>query len=308
MAYQIQKAQMSDLPAVGKLYANARRFMAAHGNETQWGQSYPAQTLLCQDICQEKLYVILDESGIHGVFYFSIELDPTYAVIQQGQWHFDKPYGVIHRIAGDGSGGIFRTAVEFASGQIDYLRIDTHADNYVMQNALEKQGFSRCGIIYVEDGSPRIAYDAFWGVREAENKDMQQVLQLYLHLHEISIPHESAVLTDTWKQIMEDPNHHFLVYEAAGKIVSSCVCVVIPNLTRGIRPYALIENVVTHQDYRGRGYATACLMYAREVAQSAGCYKIMLLTGAQDEKTLAFYRNAGYNCSDKTAFIQWLKE
>jgi len=307
MVYQIRKAQMSDLSAVMKLYGDARQFMEAHGNETQWGQSYPEQTLLCQDICREKLYVILDERGIHGVFYFSIELDPTYAVIHRGQWHFEKTYGVIHRIAGDGSGGVLRTAVEFASGQIDYLRIDTHADNYVMQNALEKLGFSKCGIIYVEDGSPRIAYDAVWTVREAENKDMQKILQLYLHLHETGIPEDSTVLTDTWKQIMEDPNHHLLVYEAVGKIVSSCVCVVIPNLTRGIRPYALIENVVTHQDYRGRGYATACLMYAREVAQRAGCYKMMLLTGTKEEKTLAFYRNAGYNCSDKIAFIQWLK-
>jgi hypothetical protein len=159
MQYQIQKAQIDDLSVVMRLYAGARRFMAAHGNETQWGQSYPEEMLLRQDIAREKLYVIRDEGGIHGVFYFAIEADPTYAVIEQGQWHSQKQYGVIHRIAGDGSGGILRAAVEFASGQIKYLRIDTHEDNYVMQKALEKRGFSKCGTIYVEDGSPRIAYD-----------------------------------------------------------------------------------------------------------------------------------------------------
>ncbi len=90
------------------------------------------------------------------------------------------------------------------------------------------------------------------------------------------------------------------------KIVSSCVCVVIPNLTRNGRPYALIENVVTHADYRGKGYATACLNYAKEIAQKENCYKIMLLTGSKEAKTLHFYQNAGYNSSDKTAFIQWL--
>jgi len=77
-------------------------------------------------------------------------------------------------------------------------------------------------------------------------------------------------------------------------------------LTRGVRPYALIENVVTHPAYRGKGLATRCLQFARETAERENCYKIMLLTGAKDEKTLEFYRRAGFNSSDKTAFILWL--
>ena len=106
---------------------------------------------------------------------------------------------------------------------------------------------------------------------------------------------------------MQDPNHHLIVNEVDGRIVSSCVCVIIPNLTRGVRPYAFIENVVTHADYRGRGYATDCLDYAREIAMRANCYKMMLLTGSKKESTLAFYARAGYNSTDKTAFIQWLE-
>lgn len=92
----------------------------------------------------------------------------------------------------------------------------------------------------------------------------------------------------------------------AGKIVASCVCVIIPNLTRNVRPYAFVENVVTHEDYRKKGYATACLKYAKQVAEENNCYKMMLFTGSKEEGTLKFYRNAGYNSSDKTAFIQWL--
>ena len=84
------------------------------------------------------------------------------------------------------------------------------------------------------------------------------------------------------------------------------MCIIITNLTRNIRPYAFIENVVTHTDYRGKGYATACLNYAKEIAQKADCYKMMLLTGSKNEGTLNFYKRAGYNCTDKTAFIQWL--
>ena len=81
---------------------------------------------------------------------------------------------------------------------------------------------------------------------------------------------------------------------------------IIANLTRNIRPYAFIVNVVSHADYRGKGYATACLNYAKELATKANCYKMMLLTGSKSESTLNFYKRAGYNSTDKTAFIQWL--
>ena len=113
-------------------------------------------------------------------------------------------------------------------------------------------------------------------------------------------------LEHTWDLILQDQNHHVIVNEIDGKLVSSCVCVIIPNLTRGVRPYAFIENVVTQSDYRGKGLATECLNYARKIAKQNNCYKIMLLTGAKSEATFRFYKKAGYNSSDKTAFIQWL--
>lgn len=144
-------------------------------------------------------------------------------------------------------------------------------------------------------------------IREAVESDLDEILALYLYLHETSVPDDSEHLRQTWAQIIRDGNHHLIVCEADGKLVASCVCVVIPNLTRNVRPYAFIENVVTHEDYRRQGYATACLEFARQIAVRKNCYKMMLLTGAKDEGTLDFYRNAGYNSSDKTAFIQWIK-
>ena len=143
-------------------------------------------------------------------------------------------------------------------------------------------------------------------VREIRKEELAQLLELYTHLHESGVPDDSEHLRRTWEQIMNDENHHVIVYEDKGRIVSSCICVIIPNLTRNIRPYAFIEHVVTHSDYRGRGYASACLDRAREIAVSEDCYKMMLLTGSKSESTLDFYRKAGYNSSDKTAFIQWL--
>ncbi len=143
-------------------------------------------------------------------------------------------------------------------------------------------------------------------VREAVKEDLNELLNLYLFLHEKNIPENSDYLENTWKTIIEDINHHIIVNEVNGKIVSSCVCVIIPNLTRNIRPYALIENVVTNENYRGKGYATECLNYAKEIAIKNNCYKMMLLTGTKNENTLAFYKSAGYNSDAKIAFIQWL--
>ena len=143
-------------------------------------------------------------------------------------------------------------------------------------------------------------------VREAVKKDLDELLNLYLFLHEKNIQKNSDYLENTWKTIIEDINHHIVVKEINGKIVSSCVCVIVPNLTRNIRPYALIENVVTNEGYRGKGYATECLNYAKETAIKNNCYKMMLLTGTKSENTLAFYKSAGYNSDDKIAFILWL--
>ncbi len=143
-------------------------------------------------------------------------------------------------------------------------------------------------------------------IREACEKDLDELLHLYLYLHEKDIPEYTPHLQKTWAAIIKDENHHLIVKEEDGRIVSSCVCVIIPNLTRGVRPYAFVENVVTHEDYRGKGYATQCLDFAREIARENNCYKMMLLTGSKKQSTLDFYAGAGYNSSDKTAFVQWL--
>ena len=143
-------------------------------------------------------------------------------------------------------------------------------------------------------------------VREAVQSDLDALLELYLYLHEDSIPEKGEHLKETWMKIIQDPNHHLIVNEVGGRIVSSCACVIIPNLTRNVRPYAFVENVVTHEEYRGNGYASECLDYARQIAEKENCYKMMLLTGSKKLETLRFYEKAGYNSSDKTAFIQWL--
>jgi len=144
-------------------------------------------------------------------------------------------------------------------------------------------------------------------IREIYENELNELLELYLHLHEESVPEMTDHLKSTWNTIIKNENHHIIVKEVNGKITASCVCVIIPNLTRSIRPIAFVENVVTHAEHRGKGYATECLNYAKEIAKKNNCYKMMLLTGSKEEATLNFYKKAGYNCKDKTAFIQWLE-
>lgn len=157
--YEIRHAEPADLERILEIYAIAREFMAQNGNPTQWSGGYPAQEMLIEDIDRGNLYVLQNERGICGVFFFAVTDDATYHVIETGTWRSFEPYGVIHRIASDGSGGIFSAALDFCTRRIPHIRIDTHRDNYPMQHVLEKHGFSQRGIIYVADGTSRIAYD-----------------------------------------------------------------------------------------------------------------------------------------------------
>lgn len=143
-------------------------------------------------------------------------------------------------------------------------------------------------------------------IREVTEQDYDGLMQLYTQLHDNPLPQPDGRARQVWQQILADPAHHIVVAEEDGRIVSSCVCVIVPNLTHGQRPYALVENVVTDAAYHKQGLATDCLAYAKALAIAENCYKIMLLTGSKQESTLHFYEQAGYNQHDKTAFIQWL--
>lgn len=155
----IRNATAGDLEDILAIYESARSYMNETGNPTQWAGGYPKRELLEDDIAKEQLYVYVAKGDVHGVFAFIIGDDPTYAVIENGEWLNNEPYGTIHRIASDGKCmGVLGECVRFCAERIGNLRIDTHHDNRVMQEAVTRQGFQECGVIYVDDGSPRIAY------------------------------------------------------------------------------------------------------------------------------------------------------
>lgn len=159
MAYTVRTAVMADLPRILEIYAHARQFMAETGNPNQWGKTNPPREVLEDDIFRGLLQVVEDEMEIRGVFFFTVEEDPTYKVIYDGKWESNTLYGTIHRIASDGSGSVFTAALNWCLDRCRHLRIDTHHDNKVMQHVVEKHGFTRRGIIYIADGTPRIAYE-----------------------------------------------------------------------------------------------------------------------------------------------------
>ena len=161
---EIRHSTTEDVSRMMEIYANARRFMAEHGNPDQWGPTcWPPEALIRRDIEEGHSYVCVHEDAVVGTFFYisGENIEPTYARIWDGAWRSDAPYGVVHRIAGDGSmPGIGTFCMQWAWEQCRHLRVDTHGDNVVMQHLLEKLGFVRCGTIYVEeDPFPRIAYE-----------------------------------------------------------------------------------------------------------------------------------------------------
>ena len=155
----IRKATDTDIADIKNIYGIAREYMADTGNPTQWKKNYPDDELIQKDILENCCYVCEDEDEIIAVFYFKIGEDPTYAKIHEGEWKNALPYAVMHRIAVKYQGrGLVKTCFDYCFDQYHNLKIDTHRNNIPMQKALAKNGFEFCGIVYLENGEERLAY------------------------------------------------------------------------------------------------------------------------------------------------------
>jgi RimJ/RimL family protein N-acetyltransferase len=156
---QIRKAGPEDCDAMLRIYAQARAFMAQSGNPEQWGDFYPPADLVRRDIAEGRSYVCVDRGEIVAVFFFAPGPDATYLVIENGSWLDDEPYHVIHRIASAGGRkGAASFCLSWCFAQSGNIRIDTHRDNVPMHSLLNKNGFRYCGIIHLENGDERLAY------------------------------------------------------------------------------------------------------------------------------------------------------
>ena len=143
-------------------------------------------------------------------------------------------------------------------------------------------------------------------IRTVNRNDLPALQELYLNLHETNIMPITSEGLKIWEEILKTPNYHILIGEYMGQVVSSVTIIIIKNLTRNMRPYALIENVVTMPEYRKKGYAGLLLKKAEEIAKENNCYKIMLLSGSRNEATVKLYRNAGFSDTEKIGYIMRL--
>ena len=155
-----RKANISDLDEIMYIYSLAREFMKKNNNPNQWGNAYPSIELIEDDINKGVCYVLFEGKEIYGVFVLIFGEDPAYLNIYEWDWKSSSSYATLHRIASSGKrSGVFKEAVNFAKNKYDHLRIDTYMDNKVMQHCILKEGFTYQGIISLEDGSPRLAYE-----------------------------------------------------------------------------------------------------------------------------------------------------
>lgn len=160
MLIKIRKGENTDIEAIMSCYDIAKQYMRKSGNLTQWINGYPSRELIIEDINRGINYVGQDEDNdIVMVFAFIIGNDPTYNIIENGEWLDESPYGTIHRLASTGKyRGILKICIDYCLSYINNIRLDTHADNLTMQKSTERLGFKKCGIIYCQDSTPRIAY------------------------------------------------------------------------------------------------------------------------------------------------------
>lgn len=141
-------------------------------------------------------------------------------------------------------------------------------------------------------------------VRLIRYDELDKLLALYrlLHAQDPDAGNDSR-LGALWDEIYNDPDLFYPVAEKDGEIVSSCTLAIVKNLTRGLRPYGIIENVITSPDFRKKGYGNRVLRMAVKIAREKNCYKVMLMTGSKKEDTIRFYEQAGFIRGVKTAFV-----
>lgn len=259
----IRLAKENDLDNIQEIYAYARKFMAEHGNPTQWGQTRPTEETLRKDIEKEQLYVIEEQDQLQGVFALIIGEDPTYKNIEQGSWKDTSLYGTLHRIASAPEAhGIMAQVLAFAWKKIQHLRIDTHENNKVMQHLILKNGFEKCGVIYVDDGSPRVAFEKTSSevntklqIRIATPLDAKEILDIYApYILQTAITFEYEVPTlEAFTRRIEQTlvKYPYLVAEQDGRIVGYAYAG--PLHERAAYDWAVETSIYVKMDEKGHG-------------------------------------------------------
>ena len=308
----IKQAQESDIPIIEDIMFDVVDFLDSIG-QSLWQREWVTWQGLSKDFQISDFYMAYIDDKPVGCMAL-VDYDPTFwADIQKGESLF------IHKLAVKrcaAKQGVSKALIDFAKSQaiklgINEVRLDTHQFREKVRAIYEREGFvcvdEKC--LFGKYHTAFYVWKTPFLIRKATPADAEALHDLYFNHLTANPPKESqdmAVWREKLARFEADPLYHLLVGEAGGRVVSSVTLVIIENLTNNMRPYAVIENVVTHADYRGRNYATELMNRACEIAAEHGCYKIMLLTGSKKDCTLAFYEKCGFERNEKTAFIKRL--
>lgn len=293
---QIRLSRPEDIPAMLGIYEEARAFMRETGNPNQWADGYPAEELLRTDIERKNSYVVEEQDQIIATFAFILGDDPTYARIDDGAWLNQEPYGTIHRLASrQGTHGIAQFCFDWCKNQIRDLRADTYQDNVIMQHLLEKNGFIRCGIIYLANGSPRIAYQfsrhLVDGQLEMQRQQAQYGQQPYDAGHHVQMGYDMQLGYDGKPQKTAD--NGFGIASMVLGIISLITFFMVINMPLAI--LALVLGGVQLSRREGKGMALAGIITG-EIALFLTvlmCVVIFLFSG--EESVSSDYQQGYYD-------------
>ncbi len=306
---QVRTGTGKDFETVMDIYRTAQDFMIRTGNPNQWKHSHPTEEQIKEDIEKGICHVICEGEEIHGVFAICEGTDPTYLYVEGGEWLNDDPYITIHRIAGDQKvHGIFKCAVDYCRKYADNIRIDTHKDNKVMQNALKKNGFSRRGIIYLKNGDPRTAFQwcgertVFRELTGDDDAIVARLVRSNLEKAGLDIPgtvyFDEALdhLSDIYGK---DDSRYFVLEDKTGKVIGGIGFARFPHMENT----AELQKLYLDDEAKGFGLGYKMVYFIEEQMRKAGFSRSYLETHDNLKTAIHVYENSGYRETDRPAEV-----
>lgn len=295
---QIREATNQDMENLMHIYEIARETMRQSGNPNQWGTNFPPEKLIEEDIEKHRCMAVCEGDTIHGVFALCRGEDPTYGHVEGGEWLNDAPYITMHRVASDAKvHGLFAVMADYCKSISDNVRIDTHADNRIMQKVITRNGFVKCGTIYLLNGEPRVAYHwARYRIGQADAADKEKILALY----QMQLGREFCAWDDHYpgkKEIDFDLAREalFVMKDEAGEIVASISIdedEAVKKLTCwrvDLQPGGELARLAVHPDLQNKGIAREMLKYGMQELKKRGYQSVHFLVNKENKKALRSY-------------------
>ena len=283
----VRPAVMNDIPRILQLVDHSRGIMRANGNFVQW-DGYPGSDLIGSDIDRGIGHVVVADGQAVGYFALLLDPEPTYAYIEDGLWLDDTtPYGTIHRLAcAPGVHGIARCAFAWSESRCTSIRVDTHKNNHIMLHIIEKYGYSRCGVVYMRDGTPREAFQKMmYPMVTASLRQYveQEILPRYNHFdrahrldHIYAVMAQSMELAGHYPELNRDMVYTIAAYHDTGVVegrerhhlVSGRIIREDARLHEWFSPEQIETMAQAAEDHRASANIEPRSMYGRIVAEA----------------------------------------